>query len=225
MSQHASRSSKKRRLQAAAGAWLGALAVLILVFIWLGAMAAGAGVIHDDVRITRSIQEAPIPAAAQIARFGSGIGSFSVLAPLTLFVLVVLIWRRWRADALFLAVAGVLHGTNSLLKRLIDSPRPTPDLVAITGHASGNGFPSGHATGSTLIFGALAIIVARHLQQPWLRRAIVAMCIALIIIVGFARVKEGVHWPSDVLGGYLWGLAMLLVADAVIRSLMRKTRT
>jgi undecaprenyl-diphosphatase len=199
------------------GRHLSAFAVLIIIFVVLSLVTTGTNTLDADVRVARWVQAAPIPAASQIARFGSWIGSFTILGPLTLMVLILLVWRRLRWDALFLAITGVLHSTNSMLKWLIDSPRPTATFVEITARANGNGFPSGHATGSMLIFGALAIVGSRHFHDAWVRRGVVTICAALILIVGFARIKQGVHWPSDVLGGYLWGLAMLLLADAIMR--------
>jgi undecaprenyl-diphosphatase len=201
---------------------LGAFGILLVVFVGLSLLTAGANVLNADVRFERWVQVAPIPAAAQLARFGSRVGSFTFLGPFTLVVLTLLVWRRWRWDAVFLAMTGVLHSTNSLLKWLIDSPRPTANFVDITSKANGNGFPSGHATGSMLIYGALAIIASRRIRPAWLRRGIVSLCVALILVVGFARIKEGVHWPSDVLGGYLWGCAMLLLASAVTSLLMSR---
>jgi undecaprenyl-diphosphatase len=200
----------------------GAIGVLLVIFASLSLITAGANVLGADVRIARWVQAAPVPAAMQVARFGSWIGAFTFLGPLTLLVIVLLVWRRWRWDAAFLALTGVLHSTNSLLKWLIASPRPTTKFVDVTGIANGNGFPSGHATGSMLIFGAMAVVASRHIRHAALRRGVVGLFATLILVVGFARIKEGVHWPSDVLGGYLWGVAMLLVADAATRLLMAK---
>jgi undecaprenyl-diphosphatase len=202
--------------------YLGSFGLLVVAFIGLSIVTAGANVLDVDVRIERWVQGAPIPGAMPVAQFGSRIGSFAVLGPLTLLVLVVLVWLRWQWDAVFLAITGVLHSTNSMLKWLIDSPRPTPNLVDVSGKAGGLGFPSGHATGSMLIFGALAIIANRRIRLAWLRRCAVTLCVALILIIGFARIKEGVHWPSDVLGGYLWGVAMLLLADTATRMLIAR---
>ncbi|MFF9287150.1 phosphatase PAP2 family protein [Streptomyces griseosporeus] len=114
--------------------------------------------------------------------------------------------RAWRlaAWAAVTAVAGGLIGV--LVKAVVERARPAlEDPVA---HAPGYSFPSGHAMTATTSF-AVFLLVLLPLIPRGLR--ILCWCVALFSVlgVGFTRVALGVHWFSDVLGGWLLGLAVV----------------
>ena len=75
----------------------------------------------------------------------------------------------------------------------------------------GYGFPSGHVYGDVLIFGVLAVIAPVVFGRTAGAAARV-LCLAVIVLAGPARMVIGAHWPSDVLGGYLWGATALCLA-------------
>jgi undecaprenyl-diphosphatase len=190
--------------------------VLLVAIVVVGLLAAGPGVAPGDVRIERAVQDAPVPGAAGIAATGNFLGEAAFGVPLAGFVALLLAVRRMFADAALLVFSQALRAVNDPLKQWFDSPRPTPDLVRVREFAEHNGFPSGHAMGATLLFGALAVIAARRLPAKWARAAVAAAIIA-VLVVGYGRVYVGVHWPTDVLGGYLWGGALLWLAATAVR--------
>ena len=111
--------------------------------------------------------------------------------------------RAWR-DALMLAL--VLGGGRigiEALKLVVDRPRPSFDAHPV--ETFSHSFPSGHAGNSMITFGALALVLA---PPAWRRRAL-AGGVALALAIGATRPMLGVHWPSDVIGGWLFGLALL----------------
>ncbi len=110
--------------------------------------------------------------------------------------------HRARAIGLFTASAG---GTllDNLLKAIFHRGRPEYATEFIT-RASWS-FPSGHATNSITGYGFLAFLLITHTTDRRRRWAIGAGAALLILIVGFSRIYLGVHYPSDVLGGYLAG--------------------
>ncbi|MET8949057.1 phosphatase PAP2 family protein [Streptomyces sp. NPDC004542] len=118
-----------------------------------------------------------------------------------------LLYRRaWRlaAWAAVTAVAGGLIGL--LAKTVVERARPAlNDPVA---HAPGYSFPSGHAMTATTSFAVLMLVLAPLLPRAW---RIACWCVAVFSVlgVGFTRVALGVHWFSDVLGGWLLGLAVV----------------
>lgn len=190
-------------------AWI---AVLIL-----SREAAGDRTIGGDVRIARWIQDTDSSVASGIADFGNLIGTYWFGVLVSVPVVFALAWRRrWSEAALFLSILGV-RALNNTVKGWIESPRPTPDLVDVRLHADGYGFPSGHAFGAMLLFGALALVARIELPSGRWRDLAVAGFLALILIVGFGRIYVGVHWPSDVLGGYLMGGAVLLTLVTLLR--------
>jgi len=206
---------------------LGFVAALVAITLGLSIIASGDNVLPGDVAVAKFIQDAPQPPARLIADFGNWIGSAKVCVVVALGVVApLLIWRRpWEASLIVLATLA--RTLNSALKEIIDSPRPTPDLVRVTEHASGLGFPSGHAMGSMLCYGATALIATRVVSHQRARHAIQIVCAAIILMVGFGRVYTGAHWPTDVVGGYLWGTILLMVAvriAAMLRNGMRARR-
>lgn len=105
----------------------------------------------------------------------------------------------------------LVRGVNPLLKRLLDSPRPTDDLVRVMEQAQGMGFPSGHSMGVALLYGLSAFLLSRLEPQVAFRAVIWLIAAGLIGATGFGRIYAGAHWPSDVLGGYLWASVVALV--------------
>jgi undecaprenyl-diphosphatase len=138
-------------------------------------------------------------------------GAFPAAAAVTVAVAGVLALLRRYPEALLVLATVVARSPNALLKGAVGSPRPTEDLVRITEHANGLGFPSGHAMGAMLFYGTLFYLAGRLIHPPAARLAVQALSVAAILAIGLARVYTGAHWPSDVLGGYLWGLVILTV--------------
>ncbi|MET7618022.1 phosphatase PAP2 family protein [Streptomyces sp. NPDC005408] len=93
--------------------------------------------------------------------------------------------------------------------------RPRPAIADWATHASNFGFPSGHATTSALMAGLLAWAIARRVR-PSLARSSCVLLMGWAIAVGLSRVYLGVHWPSDVLGGWLFALTCLGLGAALM---------
>ncbi|MEU9146655.1 phosphatase PAP2 family protein [Streptomyces sp. NPDC048349] len=136
-----------------------------------------------------------------------------------LLVAVLVLWlltrRAWRlaAWASVTAVGGALTGV--LVKSVVERARPhLPDPVA---HAPGFSFPSGHAmtglTSCAVILLVLLPLVPRALRPPaW------ALAVVSVVGVGYTRVALGVHWVSDVVGGWLLGLAVVTATTLVFEA-------
>jgi membrane-associated phospholipid phosphatase len=123
----------------------------------------------------------------------------------------------------FVAV-GALRFVNAILKTVFDSPRPVEELgIRVDQIRETTGFPSGHVYGDVLFFGVIAAFAPLWLPHR-LVTPVRAVLVAVIILAGPARVYAGAHWPSDVLGGYLWGLAALSLGLAYGRWAARQSR-
>jgi undecaprenyl-diphosphatase len=107
--------------------------------------------------------------------------------------------------ALLFAAVNLLRPIDTLLKLLTDRPRPSAALVHVSEHASGTSFPSGHVFSAMLLYGTLAVLVAYTPLPTPARRLLQSACLAVVVLMGVARVYVGAHWPSDVLGSWLWG--------------------
>jgi membrane-associated phospholipid phosphatase len=200
-----------------------AVFLLLICTIALSAVAAGDGRLPGDVAIQRFVQRTPEPYFRWLADFGNWIGSSRVFAVIAAALAIALFAVRRRWEAVFLIAALAARSLNGVLKRLLDSPRPTSDLVRVTEIASSLGFPSGHAMGSTLGYGAIALIANHVIPDRRLRLGVQVACAITILIVGFGRIFVGAHWPSDVLGGYLWGALILSALHFGFDALRRRT--
>ncbi len=129
----------------------------------------------------------------------------------------VYLWRRGRRRlAAFLVVTALGGGlVTTAVKVAVDRPRPVVDHPVAT--AFGRSFPSGHAMGSTVCYGALLVSFLPSVPRR-ARGAAVAATVVVVLAIGSSRLLLGVHFLSDVVGGHLLGAAWLAGAVAVFRT-------
>lgn len=183
------------------------LAAILTVYI-----ATVTGIPSLDLAIAEPAHNLAVgsPWLVWVARLFAAMGSGFVLAPLTVGVVIALWVRGHRWWSVWLAAAGI-GGVliSQSVKRLIDRQRPAWDnpLHELTSPS----FPSGHAMAG--IYGYVAFgVVAWFLGS----RAIGVGLILFGVLMGPSRVVFGVHWPSDVLGGWLFASAWLCTVTAVM---------
>ena len=130
--------------------------------------------------------------------------------------------RRLRSGFIItvLASIGVLLGLT--INRL--SGRVRPPMADWAGHAGGPSFPSGHTTVSTLFAASVAWVIATRVRSGWPRRWVWIGAVIYAVAVGISRIWLGVHWPTDVLGGWLYAITWL-AASAALVLLVRQRRT
>jgi undecaprenyl-diphosphatase len=118
-----------------------------------------------------------------------------------------------RKLALFLAVTCIGGGIiDTIVKVVVGRPRPQVKDPIIT--AFGNSFPSGHSMQAVVCYGALLLVFLPMLDGRR-RVAAISATAGIIVAIGFSRLTLGVHYISDVLGGYVLGAAWLLASVAV----------
>jgi membrane-associated phospholipid phosphatase len=168
-----------------------------------------------DVRAINAIQRIDAPYLAEVVTFVSTLtSSFWAIAAWAVTFLVFATIRWWLAalSTLTLPVGGFLN--HVVGEYVVGRTRPDPDVVTRTVpdiHAAS--FPSGHVMGAVMLYGML-FFIARRIERAWLRLAIQITSVAIIAATGFARVWEGAHWPTDVLGAYAYGGLFLVILFA-----------
>ncbi len=140
--------------------------------------------------------------------FGSPLWFWLIVTPAVLWV-----WHRGHARlAVFLVVTTLGGGLlDTIVKEVVGRPRPS--LVDPVATAHGKSFPSGHAMSSTVAYGALLLVFLPAIGRRY-RPAVLAGTVVLVAAIGFSRLALGVHYISDVVGGYVLGLAWLAASTA-----------
>ncbi|MEG5058294.1 phosphatase PAP2 family protein [Microcoleus sp. A2-C5] len=135
------------------------------------------------------------------------LGEPNLLLMLSVSLGIILWVRKHRSEATTIAVTGVGGlGLNLLLKQLF--ARDRPQLWERTVDVKFYSFPSGHAMISMIIYGLLGYLLgSRFPKQRWL---IYSLTVVLIAAIGLSRLYLGVHWPTDVIAGYIAGFIWLL---------------
>ena len=187
---------------------------LLVVFGVLTALVAGLKPEQFDLPITQLVQKLntiPLLDNLLIAVSEPGFAPWSYLVPAVL-VVAWLVARRV-AEALFLVLATLGTAGADVVKALIHRTRPTDALVHVVHNTNldGSSFPSSHVVEYTLVFGFCFYLLATLLKPGAGRTIGLALCAAMIILVGPSRIAMGQHWASDVLGGYALGFGLLLV--------------
>jgi undecaprenyl-diphosphatase len=214
------------------GALLSIFAIACLLFIF--------GLIAENVTEGRSFAfdrrivlllrdpvnpSAPIgPAWVQEgARDLTSLGSMVVLSILTLAVSGYLFLVRKPAAA-WLMIMAVFGGIalNDLLK--LAFARPRPDLVYQSVPVFTSSFPSGHAELSAIAYLTIATLLARTQSSFKTGFYFIAVAALLTILIGISRVYLGVHYPSDVLGGWCIGAAWALGCGELMTWMQRRGR-
>jgi undecaprenyl-diphosphatase len=147
------------------------------------------------------------------------LGQAPVGAAAALVVALILLSRHAILDAVLVAGSLTAWAANAALKTALESPRPGADVMHVATHSSGFGFPSAHVMAITVLLTVLSVR-APALVRDGVSRAVFRAALACVgLSMGLARIEAGAHWPSDVAGGYLWGvsLGLLLIGLPTLR--------
>ncbi len=191
-------------LRIAVAAWLALLGLTLA----LSVLVAQHDTLPGDLRITTWAQDLAFQGEPLSDMVRAITGTQVVLASGA--AIAVALWLRgYRRQAVLLAAGlAVLPLLQFAIKEAVDRPRPSPELVELRAGFSSPSFPSGHVMSSTYLYALLLYLTLRLPLPSWPRGLIAAWCLLVLAFAGPANVYLGVHWPSDVLGGYAWGLLL-----------------
>lgn len=136
---------------------------------------------------------------------------------ITGIMVLFLLLRRWLDALILLPTAAIADESGYITNQIVQRPRPFDHgihIVSVIKHF--HSFPSGHVIHATAVFGLLFFLTfqIRRNLHPWLWVARLAL-LYFIVLMGPSRILEGEHWPSDVLGGWLYGLFWLILSAHV----------
>lgn len=205
----------RRRLTpgSALGLPLTAGVVLVLTGAWAFGQIADNVVEREDLvardgTITAWLVAHRVDWLTDIMRVLTHLGAFWLAVPLVALVALRFPgpWGRGRSVACVITVTAGTSLLVNVVKVLIARPRPT--LAEVVATAAGYAFPSGHSGQAAAAYGVLAYLISRRLP-PRRRPVVWAAATVIVLLVGFSRVYLGVHWLTDVVGGYLVGTVWL----------------
>jgi undecaprenyl-diphosphatase len=213
-------------------AWLAVLfvaAASILTFGWLAEEGAGGDTAAFDRHVFLMARVSGDPGKLlgpawlpETLRDLTSLGSTVVLALVVLSVVGYLAASR-RTAAAGIVMAAVAGGQllSTVLKVAFERPRPSlvPNAPAVFTAS----FPSGHAMLSAVTYLTLVALLARTETRGAVRRYAMAVGVCLTVLVGCSRVALGVHWPTDVLAGWIVGSAWAVLCIAVSARIGRRS--
>lgn len=146
-------------------------------------------------------------------RLVTALGYYYVVVPLLAVAALVFYWKGWRLSAVLLVVStGGSIVLTTVLKGVIQRTRP--ELFDSGYQASFYSFPSGHATVALGFYGMLTVMLAYRSRGAG-RWAVAAGGVLVLLLIGFSRLYLGVHFPTDILAGYLSALLWLVCVGGV----------
>lgn len=190
-------------------------ALLILAAIWLAMLLGGTGAF--DRTVYEALYAGHRPLLLAVARLFTALGEPTVLVTAGFLVAGWIWWRHHPHLALaILLIVLVGRGLAEAQKYWIARVRPDlePHLVVV----KTSSFPSGHATSSMIFY--LTVALALSAGTRWHRLAAGA-AVLLALLIGTSRVMLGVHWPSDVIGGWAFGMLWVLLNLRLAQRLLK----
>ena len=199
----------------------------VVLFIWLvGFLALTEDVFNKEIMqgdiigykiiSTFLISDFVTPIAKFITNFGGAI--FLSIATIALLLLI----KNKKIGLSIFSNIVIITILNQLLKRILRRPRPTEfRIVEETGYS----FPSGHSMVSMAFYGYLIYLIYRYIKNKYIKWSLIVLLSILICLIGISRIYLGVHYTSDVLGGYLLSISYLVVYISLIKNLKIKNIT
>ncbi len=156
------------------------------------------------------------------ARILARLGSPPVIAGLALVSAVLgIFWRKvrgavWTLPIAIIGAGLIIQGVKLIIKR------PRPSFFAPLLHETGYSFPSGHSLIAMVVYGLLGYFLLHLFRNVWARLAVRVLTVLLVIAIGTSRVYVGVHYPTDVLAGWVAGVPWLIACLGLHEVLARR---
>ncbi len=206
-------SRAARAFTAATGAGLSLAIAAALLLGWLTEEVLEGDAAHFDASLRALIHARASPRLTDMMWFFTDLGSVTAIAGILVAVLALFWFCHWWRAAAILAIT--MAGSTLLvevLKLSFHRARPVPYFAIAAPHSFS--YPSGHSLSSFALFGTVAWLVTAHVARRWISVLIWFLAVAIIGLVGLSRAYLGVHYPTDILAGYLtafiWIMAVRL---------------
>src|SRR5699024_1616078 len=190
---------------------IGVLCLLLFGIVAFGVYFESLWVNSFDMNIIEMIQSNVTENKTSLLIFLTEVGNIRLVIGLTIILAVILFIKKWYAAGLwfggtilFCAAIG-----TKILKKVFDRTRP--DMMQLI-EKSTESFPSGHATATTIFYGLLGIALILLATKLWKKVIIGALSFVIIGFILISRIYLGVHFPTDVIAGFLYGMSSVLIS-------------
>jgi undecaprenyl-diphosphatase len=180
-----------------------------MAFLFLALKAMSVTPPGFEVSVARGVQSLP-GGLDRFFRFENWLGDGQPLIYVTLIAAAVLFWRGYWVEAACFLLTFLVRLGDVAVKVAVSEPRPSASLINVTFPHDNLSFPSGHVIGVTLVFGLLFVFARKLVGDARAVLVLRIVCAAYVATIGLARIWVGAHWPSDVLGGYLYAELFLV---------------
>ena len=193
---------------------------IILFICLIGFLALAEDVFHREIMqgdilgyefvSTFLISDFATPIAKFVTNFGGAI--FLILLTVILFIVI----KNKKIGVSILGNLVIVTILNQVLKAILQRPRPTEfRIVEETGYS----FPSGHSMASMAFYGYLIYLIYKHIENKYIKWTLIALLSILICTIGVSRIYLGVHYTSDVLGGFLISISYLIIYINLVKKI------
>lgn len=192
------------------------LSLMLIIFFTLGFMVkdSNEGILFD-VNIMEYIHNNTNPIILSLMKFISFIGSERFLFPaVTMAIAYTLVKKRYYISKLLLLSTLGSYLLNYLLKQIFHRTRPIEYFLVNQGGLS---FPSGHSMVTMTFYSTLAFLLAKKVDNNRKKRLIHIIAFVMICLMGISRLYLGVHWPTDVIGGFLAGYIFYYLSIRLVK--------
>lgn len=185
---------------------------MLLIICLIGFLALAEDVFHQEIMngdivgydiVSKLFKyNVSTPIAKFITNFG---GAIFVISLTTILFFVI---KDKKIGISIIANLVIVTILNQIIKFIMQRPRPTEiRIIEETGYS----FPSGHSMVSLAFYGYLVYLIYKYINNKHLKRTLIIILSILICVIGVSRIYLGVHYTSDVLGGFLISLAYLII--------------
>lgn len=193
---------------------IGFLFLLLFGIMTWGVLFDSSWVTAFDISWIDRIQSHVSEGTTSFIMKATELGNLKVIILLTVISVIILFIMKKYAEGLWLGGTMLLCGAVAvkILKSVIDRDRPEILQLVVKTNES---FPSGHSVGTTIFFGLIAVIAVLSTINIWKKWLISLLCLAFIFFIFATRIYLGVHFPTDVVGGFFFGMASLWISVGI----------
>ena len=191
---------------------------IILFICLIGFLAFAEDVFHKEIMqgdiigyklvSTFLISDFATPIAKVVTNFGGAI---------FLIIVTVVLLKNKKIGISILSNLVIITILNQLLKKILQRPRPDEFRIV---EASGYSFPSGHSMVSMAFYGYLIYLIYKYVKNKYIKWISIIFLSILICLIGISRIYLGVHYTSDVLGGFLISISYLVIYTSAINKFL-----